>query len=241
MIYLRVPLLILWLFFSCAVFLVIALFRWGDLNLDRDFGKLFTPFGLKILGLKVETQGTENLTSHQPCIYVGNHQGALDVMIFGISYPERTITIGKKEIIWIPFFGLFFAAAGNIMINRHKRVQAIAGLNQALDVLKVKKASIWIFPEGTRNRSDQPLLPFKKGAFHMALSAGVPIVPILASPMKPLMDWKNKKLYPGTIQVRVLPPIFPTGFSANQVSEFSDLVRSKMLEALPGLTSQRRP
>src|SRR4051812_8086028 len=109
MIYLRIPLIALWLVFCCTLGLFGCLVRWGDLNLDRDFGRLFAWGALRLGNLKVTVEGLEHLEAHQPCIYVANHQSGIDMFSFGQVYPSRTIVIGKKELRWIPFFGLFFA------------------------------------------------------------------------------------------------------------------------------------
>ena len=81
----------------------------------------------------------------------------LDMATFGTVYPQRTIVIGKKEVKWIPFFGIFYVAAGNIMIDRNKTAKAVAGLKETVDIIRNKKVSIWIFPEGTRNRTGKGL------------------------------------------------------------------------------------
>ena len=237
MIYLRIALILLWLFVSCMLGLFGCLVRWGDLNLDRDFGRFFSWGALRLSNLKASVEGLEHLEAHQPCIYVANHQSVIDMFSFGKIYPCRTIVIGKKELRWIPLFGLFFAAAGNIMINRQKRVKAIAGLGQAVDAIQKRNASIWIFPEGTRNETGKGLLPFKKGAFHMAISAGVPIVPILSSPVDLIFNWKKRTFRGGRMQIRVLPPIPSAGLTSDDLDKLSDTVREKMLEALRGLVT----
>lgn len=90
--------------------------------------------------------------------------------------------IGKKELKWIPFFGYFFWGAGNMMIDRQKRSKAFAGLAQAAQEIKRRAVSIWVFPAGTRHPSGTGMLPFKRGAFYLAVEAQIPIVPVVVLP-----------------------------------------------------------
>lgn len=87
--------------------------------------------------------------------------------------PPNTVSVGKKSLKWIPLFGLFFGISGNIYIDRSDRKQAINSFNEAIPRIKSNKLNIWLFPEGTRGDS-KALLPFKKGAFHLAIDAQVP-------------------------------------------------------------------
>src|SRR5688572_10724511 len=132
MFYLRIALLGLWLVISSALGLVVCLFRWGDLNLDRYFAHLWGWGALKISGIHLAVDGMAGLERSQPCIYVANHQSNLDMATYGSFYPHRTIVIGKKELLWVPVFGLLFVAAGNILIDRNRRTKAVAGLSQAV-------------------------------------------------------------------------------------------------------------
>jgi len=233
--YIRIALVILWFIFASLISLAYAIPRWGNVSIDRDLARIFSWGTLKILGIQIEVEGREHLESHQPCIYVANHQSNLDISIFGSIYPDKTVIIGKKELKWIPFFGLAFLAAGNIVIDRQKKMKALAGLSRAVDEIRKKGVSIWVFPEGTRNRSKNLLLPFKKGPFHMAMQAQVPIVPLVAARLVDRINWKERKILSGKLKIRVLPPILPTESSAEILEAFSENVRNQMLEALRGL------
>src|SRR6185437_9234683 len=139
---------------------------------------------------------------HQPCIYVANHQGSLDIATFGSFYPRKTVVIAKKEILYLPVLNLYFKAAGNLLIDRGNRSRAVASLAKAVRAIREKGASVWIFPEGTRNRTADPILPLKKGAFHMAIEAQVPVVPVICAPIRGILDWKAVRSG-GVLRVRV--------------------------------------
>lgn len=88
--------------------------------------------------------------------------------------------VAKKELKWVPFFGQFLAASGAVFLDRSNNVNAVKSLTEAGDTMNKKTTSVWLFPEGTRsmNRVNK-LPPFKKGAFHLAVQAQVPIVPVI--------------------------------------------------------------
>ena len=234
----RLVLLCLWLLIACMLGVIVSLFRWGDSNINSIFARIFAIPALKICNIRVVILGEEHLLAHQPCIYAASHQSAVDLATYGILFPRKTLVIGKKELKWIPGFGLYFVAAGNIMIDRGNRTKAFAGLADAVQATKERGCSIWIFPEGTRNPSGVGFLPFKRGAFHTAIAAQIPVVPIVSSPLASLVSWKNKVLGGGTVEIRILPPISTQGMTSADVEKLSSLTRSKMLEALPGLSTQ---
>ena len=235
MFYLRVLLAVLWFTLTSVLGLIYALFFWGNLNIDRDYARVFSWGILKIFGIQVEVEGREHLEAAQPCIYIANHQSNLDMGTFGGIYPKQTVVIGKKELRWIPFFGLFFTAAGNVMIDRNKTTQALTGMSQAVDAIKSKQVSIWIFPEGTRNKAGKGLLPFKKGPFHMAMQADVPLVPLICSPLSHRVSWRERKIQGGVLKIRVLPPIFLKNYSGKSMETIASEVRDLMLKALTDL------
>jgi lysophosphatidate acyltransferase len=87
---------------------------------------------------------------------------------------------GKKELQWVPFFGLFMMAGGNIFLDRRNPQIAVQSLREAGETMKRRKTSVWIFAEGTRTLQQEPTMkPFKKGAFHVAVQSGLPIVPVV--------------------------------------------------------------
>ncbi len=103
-------------------------------------------------------------------------------------------------------------------------------LQHAAHVIRKKKTSVLMFPEGTRNRTEQPMLPFKKGAFHLAIEAQVPVVPIVIADYRKTQ--REGRFENVTVEVRVLPPIPTAGLSRDSVDGLADQVRAQMLAAL---------
>ena len=222
MFYLKFFVIVIWLLICCIVGLAASPFRWRDPSLNRLFARIFSTVSLKILGIRLTVEGQENIDAHGPCVYVANHQSALDISTFGVVFPQRTICIGKKEIKWIPFFGLMFYAFGNVMIDRQSRVRAINMLSDVLKEVKEKEFSIWIHPEGTRSASGTKLLPFKRGVFRMALEAQVPLVPYVCSPIHKVISVAARKIPGGELTVRILPPISTEGMSLDHTDELME-------------------
>src|SRR5690606_10645483 len=144
----------------------------------RVISRLVQP----VLGLTVKVQGQTNLTAARPCVFVVNHQSTFDVPILSSIFPEETVLVAKKELRKIPLFGWLYAATGNILIDRGHNARAVQRLREAQEAIRDRGVSVWIFPEGTRGRVSGELLPFKRGAFHLAIGTGVPIVPVVVSP-----------------------------------------------------------
>ena len=133
------------------------------------------------------------------------------------------------------------ALSRTVFIERKSREQAFAAFDAAAAQMRTLKQSVFIFPEGTRSYFDKPdLLSFKKGAFHMAIQAQVPIVPIVVANYSNVLNTKKKIFRPGTIPIKVLQPIETKGLSKDDMQGVLEETRRKMLEALQELTEHAR-
>ncbi len=181
------------------------------------FGKLFGSLA-RVFGLKVERRIPAEAAHYGNCIYIANHQNNYDMVTAASVVQPRTVTVGKKSLIWVPFFGLLYWLTGNLLIDRDNRAKAHGTISQVVNHIKKKNISIWMFPEGTRSRG-RGLMPFKTGAFHAAISAGVPIVPICVSTTSnkiKLNRWNN-----GLAIVEMLPPIDTSLYGKERLRELS--------------------
>jgi 1-acyl-sn-glycerol-3-phosphate acyltransferase len=217
--------------------ILLALIRRDRSLVPRDYGRAMEKLMHPVLGLQVRVHGEENLRQARPCVYVVNHQSAFDVPILSGIYPEDTVLIAKKELRKLPLFGWIYEATGNILIDRAHNQSAVQRLREASDAIRERGVSIWIFPEGTRGKVPGELLPFKKGAFHVALDAGVPLVPIVVSPVLTLFDVKRRRIRKGIAQIRVLEPVSTEGYSEADVPELMAEVHHRMATALRELPS----
>ncbi|EJD01351.1 1-acyl-sn-glycerol-3-phosphate-acyltransferase, partial [Fomitiporia mediterranea MF3/22] len=184
----------------------------------------------RVLGIYVEVEGEEHL-SVKPAILVANHQSMLDILYTARVFPKQASITSKKELQWMPLLGQYMTLSGAIFIDRKNNARAIKSVADAGLAMKQRQISVWVYPEGTRTLSEKlDMLPFKKGAFHMAVQAGVPITPIICQNYWNL--YHGGTFESGIIKVKVLPPIPTAGLTASDVGELAASVREKMLEAL---------
>jgi 1-acyl-sn-glycerol-3-phosphate acyltransferase len=163
----------------------------------------------------------------------------LDVVTFGSIFPKRTVSAGKREIGRIPIFGWFYRLSGNLVIDRGNPRGARDSLEEAARTIREEGVSVWFMPEGHRNAGPE-LLPFKTGAFRLALAAGVPVVPIVAEPLEVIADTRRRLARPGALRVTVLEPI-PTDCAAagRSFAELAAVTRSRMQVELERLRAGR--
>ena len=156
----------------------------------RWFGRLYPLFGLE-----VEHRFPQNKENMPRCIYIGNHQNNFDMVTISYMVLPRTVSVGKKPNL-DSFFGILYWVTGNIFLDRENRSKAHSTMTELARRINKDNLSIWMFPEGTRSRG-RGLLPFKTGAFHAAIAAGVPIVPVVCSTTHNKIDlnrWDNGKV-----------------------------------------------
>lgn len=128
-----------------------------------------------------------------------------------------------------------------VFIERKSRAQAQSALAGAAKAMHTHKQSVWMFPEGTRSYYDHPdLLPFKKGAFHLAIQAQVPVIPIVASNYSNILDVRRRVFNAGAIPVKVLEAVETKGMTSEDVDGLLERVRNMMLAELKTMTTEAR-
>jgi 1-acyl-sn-glycerol-3-phosphate acyltransferase len=201
------------------------------------YGRVFCRGLVRLMGWKIDVANRQLLDATRPCVFVGNHQSFLDVVTFGSIFPKRTVSAGKREIGRIPIFGWFYRLSGNLVIDRGNPRGARDSLEEAARTIREDGVSVWFMPEGHRN-AGAALLPFKTGAFRLALAAGVPVVPIVAEPLEVIADTRRRLARPGALRVTVLEPI-PTDGAGRSFAELAAVTRSRMQEELDRLRARR--
>jgi 1-acyl-sn-glycerol-3-phosphate acyltransferase len=202
------------------------------------YGRVFCRGVVRLMGWQIEIANSERLDTARPCVFVANHQSFLDVVTFGSILPQRTVSAGKREIGRIPIFGWFYRLSGNLIIDRGNPRDARDSLEEAARTIREEGVSVWFMPEGHRNPGAQ-LLPFKTGAFRLALAAQVPVVPIVAEPFGVIADTERRLARPGVLRVTVLEPVLTDTPDPRLFSELAATVRSRMQEELERLRGGR--
>ncbi len=188
----------------------LALTTWGEL-------------GTALAGIDLQVQGEQYLWSHRPAVFVFNHQSAVEMLLLCKLLRRDFVGIAKKELQRNPLFGPLFAASGTIFVDRFNRQQAVHALEPAIAALRAG-TSIVIAPEGTRSSTPR-LRPFKKGAFHLAMAARRPIVPIVFRNTLDVLPKHGIILRPATVEVVVHKPIATTTWKRKDLDRHIEAVR----------------
>lgn len=226
----RIIIMILFTILVCVLGCFYCLFSPRNPSHVMRFGRLFGKLSY-VLGITIISRVPAEAKDYGPSIYIGNHQNYYDMVTISNAVQLNTVTVGKKSLVFIPFFGQLYWLAGNILIDRASRTKSHNTISQVVKQIEKRKISIWIFPEGTRSRG-LGLLPFKTGAFYAAIAAGVPIVPVCLSATEErikLNRWNN-----GVVIIEMLPPIDTIKYNRENVRELAkychDLFKTKIAE-----------
>lgn len=160
---------------------------------------------LRLQGVKVKIIGREQLDPNTTYVFVANHWSYLDAAPLFAFTGRRMGMVAKKELLNAPILGYGMGFVNVIAIDRSNRERAVESLKTATERLRAG-ISFGVCPEGTRARPGE-MLPFKKGAFHMAAQTGVPIAPIALKNTDVLMGRGRAEAWPGTIEMVFLPPV----------------------------------
>lgn len=223
---------VLWLVFFPFYYLAFLVFprpwvRYIIWFSHHVYTRLF--FGLTLVRFQVS--GLENIDRKQPYIIVSNHLTAFDFMINARAYPSVYKFLAKKELVKVPVFG-FIVRKLCVLVDRSSgssRSSSMKYLHRTLE----EGYSVFIYPEGTRNRSNDPLLPFKNGAFRIAIESQKPIaIQTLVDVKKISGQAHGLDYWPGKVHIVWSKPIETTGLTMADVDKLSAQVRAVILENL---------
>ncbi|MBL8980592.1 MAG: 1-acyl-sn-glycerol-3-phosphate acyltransferase [Gemmatimonadetes bacterium] len=211
-----------------AVWLVTTPFDRGRYVTGRMF-RLLGVTSVKLNPLwRFDTSGTFIRDPRRPYIAVSNHESYAD--IFLISHlPWEMKWLSKETMFRIPCFGWMMRMAGDIQVRRGERSSIVEAMAASRDRL-AKRVSVMIFPEGTRSREGE-MLPFKDGAFRLAVETGTPILPMAVAGTRNAMAKGTFRFQRSRARVRVLAPIETQGLTLEDVPALRDRIRALIDEA----------
>jgi len=192
---------------------------------------VFADTASALIGLNLNTKGEHHLWSHRPAVFIFNHQSNVDLVIVARLMRRDVSGVGKREIGNIPIIGRVMESAGMVLIDRKNTASAIEAMTPLVDAMRVEGKSVCLSPEGTRTLTPK-LAEFKKGAFHLAMQAGVPVVPIVIHNSNDVQPKGDFIYHPGTVDVEVLPPIDTSNWSKKTIDKHVADVRNMYLTAL---------
>lgn len=174
----------------------------------------------------------------RPYIVVANHESFVDILLIS-HLPWEMKWFSKVELMRIPIMGWDMWLAGDIPILRGDRKSAVEAMRRCRTILD-QRVSVMFFPEGTRSVDGQ-LLPFKDGAFRLAIDAGMPILPLVVCGTSTALRKHDWRVNPARAEVRVLEPIETTGLTIADVPALRDRVRDLIAKARAEMAVDRRP
>ncbi|HET7458177.1 MAG TPA: 1-acyl-sn-glycerol-3-phosphate acyltransferase [Gemmatimonadaceae bacterium] len=175
-----------------------------------------------------ETSGVRIRDPRRPYVAVSNHESYADIFLLS-HLPWEMKWLSKDTIFKIPVMGWMMTMAGDIRLTRGNRDSAAQAITACRDRL-AKKVSVMIFPEGTRSRTAD-LLPFKDGAFRLAIEAGVPILPIAVAGTRYAMAKGSFQFRKAHARCRVLEPIETTGLTFADLPALKERTRAVIDDA----------
>ena len=225
------------LYFPIAILLVaiislpVCIIRPINFKNTEIYLKLFRFFAIPI-GLKIKVFNQDLLDTVKPAVVVGNHQHNFDMIMASEAFTHKIVSLGKRQIAYIPFFGTVFWLAGNILISRGKRESSLKSMAKVEKYLTEKKLGVIIFPEGHRNMS-KDLLDFKKGAFYTAINCQIPLVIFGVSHYARNMNLN--KWHSGNLFIKIAGPIQTAGLTEKDIPELMlksrELIKKTISEA----------
>ncbi len=186
--------------------------------------------GLRLAGIRVETDGLERVPPNTACIFMANHVSNLDPPALIPRIPGRTSAFLKRSLMRIPVLGYGFKLGQFIPVDRDGSVtgaqESVAAARRVLD----QGIHITTFVEGTRS-PDGRLLPFKKGPFYLAMEEGAPCIPVSIYGTEAMMAKGSLRIRPGTAHIVFHAPVYPANYSTRE--ELLEAVRAAIASGLP--------
>ena len=200
--------------------------------LGLRYTKLLDRMVLFLAGVTVLVEGREKVDPARGNVYVGNHRSLIDVCAVFLALPGDLRFLAKKELYKIPLVSFALRTMGIIEVDRSDSDAAAKSIDRAVSEIRAGR-SVVLFPEGTRSRQPH-LLPFKKGAFVLAIKAQAPVVPVTLLGMDQALRPDTILLYPSTVRLIIHDPIETTGMTLDDRNSLLERARTTIEETFEG-------
>lgn len=208
--------------------LVVSLFdRSGDAvhQVAGWWSRLF----LALTGVRVDVSGLENVPAGAGMVFVANHLSTMDIPVLSACLPRSFRFLAKTSLFRVPFIGWHLHRGGHIRIIREKKMAAVKALDRARELVE-RGTAVLVFAEGSRSRGS--LQRFKAGAAHVAIKAGVPLVPVAIIGTDRVMPKGTLHYFPGRVGLRIGRPIDTAGLTRQDNTALTDTLRERVSELL---------
>ena len=203
--------------------------EWKSLNIVR---RAFSVI-LKTAGGKVTVKGAEHIPADTPALYVGNHRSYFDILVGYTTVPGLLGFVAKKEMLKIPLLSQWMVQVNCLFMDRQNVKEGLKTILQGIEKIK-RGVSIWIFPEGTRNRNEKEtdLLPFKEGSLKIAEKTGCPVIPVAITGTADVFEKHLPFIRPAHVTIEFGEPFFVKELPPEQKKFPGAYTRDRILEML---------
>uniref|UniRef100_A0A0V0J6S9 1-acylglycerol-3-phosphate O-acyltransferase n=1 Tax=Schistocephalus solidus TaxID=70667 RepID=A0A0V0J6S9_SCHSO len=209
-----------------AIYLVRFMFKGPSYSNSCDFTTVFRCCRW-CMGLQPRIYGLDTYDDKQQYIFVINHQSFIDVLSLCDLWREPSSVIAKEVLRYFGPVGLIMHYCKMIFIRRSNHEKALEVMREAAELVKRDKINLFMFPEGTRCNTGR-LMPFKKGAFHLAIQTQIPIQPIVISCYNKFLNHSERLYSPVPYGVYLLPPIQTKGLKEDQANSLMERTYAAM-------------
>ena len=207
----------------------------GDLDTVEQIVKANIPRWsrgiLHVTGARMTVEGQENIPAG-PCVFVGNHRSYYDIPILLTALDAPHGILAKEELEKIPLLNRWMKLLGCVFVQRDDVRASVRALNDATAIVEGGRSFV-IFPEGTRYKGEEGGAgEFKAGAFRIAVKTSAPVVPVAVTGARALFETNGNRCRPGSVRIKIMPPIQTAGMSKAEQKQLPDAVRQSILAAL---------
>ena len=207
----------------------------GDLDTVEQIVKANIPRWsrgiLRVTGARMTVEGQQNIPAG-PCVFVGNHRSYYDIPILLTALHAPHGILAKEELEKIPLLNRWMKLLGCVFVKRDDIRASVKALNDATAIVESGRSFV-IFPEGTRYKGEEGGAgEFKAGAFRIAVKTSAPVVPVAVTGARALFESNGNRCRPGSVRIKIMPPIQTAGMSKAEQKQLPDAVRQSILAAL---------
>ena len=184
---------------------------------------------IRLSGTKITVKGLENIPTDRSVLYIGNHQSYYDIIINYLYVPTPTGFISKNEVEKVPSLRVWMRYLRCLFMDRKDIKQSLSIILKAIDYIK-EGISIFIFPEGTRAKDEDEILPFKAGSFKIATKSGCEIIPVSINNSAAVFEKQFPKVRQAHVILEYGKPIPTKDLDKEQLKALPKLVRTQIIE-----------
>lgn len=230
--------LIIFAVISIPLYFVAWLLGKKDEKLQVAFSQWIVRNGFHIIfviaGAKVVCKGLENVPKDEAVMYIGNHRSYCDILAGYMTVPTLTGFVSKDDLAKVPCLSHWMRLLKCLFLNRKDPKEGMKMIMQGIQQIK-QGFSIFIMPEGTRNKTEQNLLPFHQGSFRLATKTGCAIVPVAMKNTEKVIPNHFAWFHPTKVLVEYGEPVYPKDLSPEEQKQIASYMQGKMEEMLDNM------